>query len=79
MNIEDRINLGIFRKGNGHSSLGKASTKQFSDFSLPNSGTLLIPDFFWLKKNKNSQTFIEQRMTEILDDRGLSLKILQSK
>jgi hypothetical protein len=76
--IKDWSNLGIFGKKNRNIGLGKASIKQYSDFSLPNSGTLLMPDFYWLKKNKETQSFIEKRMTEILNDSDLSLKILQS-
>ena len=68
--------MGIFGLKNNDNNLPSVSKKQFLEFSLPDSGVLLMPDFFWLKKNKKSLDFIEQRIAEILQNKDLALKIL---
>jgi len=67
--------MGFFKKDNNYSYLKKTPLKNYAEFSLPDSGSLLMPNFFWLKKNKDSQILIENRMQEIVEIKDVSSQI----
>ena len=70
--------MGIFSNKRNSTSLSKTSTRNYSNFNLPDSGTLSMPDFFWLKKNQDSQRYIDSRIEELANIAEISSAIYKS-
>jgi len=73
-------NMGLFTSANNNYGISKVALRHYANFELPNSHAVLMPNFYWLRKNKESQNFIDSRIEEMTRNKeNLSVIVDQIK